>query len=360
MRCSLYILIVLLIWSCKKESDVINPEYKTITESVYASVTIQPDSLYNAYSIVSGILDKNFVNEGDMVSKNQSILHIINKVPQVTVDNAKLSLQLAQKNYTGDAAVLTGIEDEISAATIKFENDSINYERQKNLWLQKIGSKAEYDNKKLNYELSQKNLQQLQNKYQRTKNELQTTIQQANNNLRTSILTNKDFTIKSKIDGKVYALNKEPGEIVTTMEPLATIGSASVFVMEMLVDEVDIVKISLNQKVIITLDAYNTNVFLGKVSKIYPKKDERNQTFKVEARFDEQPDVLYPGLSGEANIIIATKENVLTIPKDYLISNTKIKTDEGIVDIKTGLQNMEYIEVTDGLTENSRIYKPKL
>ena len=360
MRCSLYILIVLLIWSCKKESDVINPEYKTITESVYASVTIQPDSLYNAYSIVSGILDKNFVNEGDMVSKNQSILHIINKVPQVTVDNAKLSLQLAQKNYTGDAAVLTGIEDEISAATIKFENDSINYERQKNLWLQKIGSKAEYDNKKLNYELSQKNLQQLQNKYQRTKNELQTTIQQANNNLRTSILTNKDFTIKSIIDGKVYALNKEPGEIVTTMEPLATIGSASVFVMEMLVDEVDIVKISLNQKVIITLDAYNTNVFLGKVSKIYPKKDERNQTFKVEARFDEQPDVLYPGLSGEANIIIATKENVLTIPKDYLISNTKIKTDEGIVDIKTGLQNMEYIEVTDGLTENSRIYKPKL
>lgn len=360
MRCSLYILIVLLIWSCKKESDVINPEYKTITESVYASVTIQPDSLYNAYSIVSGILDKNFVNEGDMVSKNQSILHIINKVPQVTVDNAKLSLQLAQKNYTGDAAVLTGIKDEISAATIKFENDSINYERQKNLWLQKIGSKADYDNKKLNYELSQKNLQQLQNKYQRTKNELQTTIQQANNNLRTSILTNKDFTIKSKIDGKVYALNKEPGEIITTMEPLATIGSASVFVMEMLVDEVDIVKISLNQKVIITLDAYNRNVFLGKVSKIYPKKDERNQTFKVEARFEEQPDVLYPGLSGEANIIIATKENVLTIPKEYLISDTKIKTDEGIVDIKTGLQNMEYIEITDGLTENSRIYKPKL
>ena len=40
------------------------------------------------------------------------------------------------------------------------------------------------------------------------------------------------------------------------MEPLASIGSATDFVIEMLVDEVDIVKISKDQKVIITLDAY--------------------------------------------------------------------------------------------------------
>jgi HlyD family secretion protein len=359
MRFLNYILLLLLVSSCNTDEGTIHPEYKTLTESVYASVTIQPDSLYQAYSIVAGILDKNLVNEGDSIIKNQTLLQIINSTPEVNIENAKLSLQLAQRNYTGNAAVLSGISDEIASATLKYKNDSVNYIRQQNLWKQKIGSKAEYDTKKLNYELSQKALQQLNNTYERTKNELQTSVKQASNSLKTSVITNKDFTIKSKINGKVYALYKEPGEIITTMEPLASIGSASVFLIDMLVDEVDIVKISLNQSVVITLDAYNGKVFKGKVSKIYPKKDERNQTFKVEARFDEQPTVLYPGLSGEANIIIQTKEKVLIIPKDYLINGTTVETDQGIVTVKTGLQNMEFIEIIEGLDTNSIIYKPK-
>jgi multidrug efflux pump subunit AcrA (membrane-fusion protein) len=346
-------------WSCKNEEDSIHPEYKTLTESVYASVTIQPDSLYHAYAIVAGILDKNLVDEGDVILKNQTILQIINSAPQVSIENAKATLQLAQQNYSGNAAILNGIKDEISVATLKFKNDSINYKRQSNLWQQKIGSKTEFDTKKLNYEVSQKYLQQLQNTYEQTKNELQTYLKQANNSLKTSVIVNKDFTITSKINGKVYALYKEPGEIVNTMEPLVTIGSASVFIIEMLVDEVDIVKVALNQKVIITLDAYNGTLFFGKISKIYPKKDERNQTFKIEARFDEQPNVLYPGLSGEANIIIATKDSVLTIPKDYLIEGTKVITEQGIIDVETGVQNMEFIEILNGLSKSSSIKKPK-
>ena len=345
--------------SCNDEEGKIHPKNKPLTESVYASVTIQPDSLYQVYSIVSGILDKNLVEEGDVILKNQTLLQIINSTPQINIENAKLSLQLAQQNYTGDAAVLNGIKDEIASARLKLKNDSVNYIRQQNLWKQKIGSKADYDTKKLHYEVSQKNLQQLNNKFQSTKNELQTSIKQANNSLKTTLITNKDFTIKSNINGKVYALYKEPGEIVTTLEPLASLGSSSIFVIDMLVDEVDIVKISLNQSVVITLDAYNEKVFTGKVSKIYPKKDERNQTFKVEARFNQQPDVLYPGLSGEANIIISTKDHVLTIPKDYLIDGNKVKTEDGIIIVKTGLQNMELIEILEGITESSFIYKPK-
>ena len=90
---------------------------------------------------------------------------------------------------------------------------------------------------------------------------------------------------------------------------------------------------------------------------MYPKKDERNQTFKIEAYFDTVPDVLYPGLSGEANIIVAKKENALTIPVEYLFEKSKVKTEDGIKNVKTGLQNMEYIEILSGITENTYIYK---
>ena len=151
---------------------------------------------------------------------------------------------------------------------------------------------------------------------------------------------------------------KEPGEIVTTMEPLAAIGSATNFIIEMLVDEVDIVQINEAQDVLVNLDAYQDEVFKGKVSKIYPQKDERNQTFKVEAVFENPPKILYPGLSGEANIVVATKNKVLTIPKAYIIDGDKVKTDDGIITISTGLQNMEYIEVLSGISKNTYIYKP--
>lgn len=104
---------------------------------------------------------------------------------------------MAQENYQGSATILKGIEDEILAARLNIKNDSINFFRQKNLWDQHIGSRLEFESKKLRYELASNNLKSL----------------------------------KSKINGKIYALYKDPGEIVNTIEPLASIGSATNFII---------------------------------------------------------------------------------------------------------------------------------
>lgn len=358
MKIWCYISALIILQSCANKQEKVLPEERALTEAVYSSVTIQPDSLYQVYAIVSGILESNLVEEGDLVSKNDHLLQIINNTPKINSQNARLALNLAQENYNGKAAILSSIKDEIEAAKLAYNNDSINYFRQKNLWGQNIGSKVQYDTKKLNYQLASNQLKLLQSKYNRTKNELETAVKQAQNNYQSAAITTKDFTIESKINGKVYALYKEPGEIVTTMEPLATIGSAKRFIIEMLVDEVDIVRIALDQEVLIHLDAYSDAIFKGKLSKIYPKKDERNQTFTVEAVFTAQPKVLYPGLSGEANIIISKKEKVLTIPRAYLIDGNTIKTEKGLVNVTTGIQNMEYVEILSGITKDTYIYKP--
>jgi multidrug efflux pump subunit AcrA (membrane-fusion protein) len=352
-----FVLVVFL--SCSNKQDKINPQKRRLVESVYASVTIQPDSLYNAYAIVSGIVEQNFVEEGDLVSKDQVIVQIVNRNPKLSSENAKLALKLAKDNYIGSATILNSIEDEIIAARLQFQNDSINFFRQENLWNQNIGSKAEYDTKKLRYKLSRNTLQLLKGNYEQTKRELSTALQQAENNYESSLINTKDFSIKSKINGKAYTLFKEPGEIITSIEPVALIGSADKFLIEMLIDEVDIAKIEKNQHVVLTLDAYQGDTFEGNVTKIYPKKDERNQTFLVEAVFKEMPKVLYPGLSGEANIIISEKDSVLTIPKNYVIDFDKVLTDKGLITIEIGLQNMEYIEVISGISEDTDIYKPE-
>ena len=352
------ITLFLLLLSCGSKDEGTYPEVKPLTELVYSSVTVQPDSLYQAYAIVSGILDRNLVEEGDVVSQGDTLLQIINNAPKLNALNAKYSLDLAREKYKGKATVLNGIQDQINAATLRYRNDSLNYFRQKKLWEQNIGSKIEFDTKKLAYELSLNELHRLQNTYEQTENELQTAVKQSENNYRTALIGTRDFSVKSKINGKIYALYKEPGEIVNTMEPLASIGSVNNFIIDMLVDEVDIVRVTPGQDVLIFLDAYEGTLFEGHISKIYPKKDERNQTFKIEAVFKNPPNVLYPGLSGEANIIISKKDSALTIPKAYLIDGSMVKTEEGLIAVGTGLQNLEFIEITSGISEDTFIYKP--
>ena len=347
-----------LFFSCSNQQEKILPKKATLTESVYSSVTVQPDSLYQVYAAVAGILDKNLVEEGDIVEKGTPLVQIIDHTPKLSSENARLALKLAQENYSGNAAVLESIQEEIRAANLTFQNDSINYFRQKRLWDQQIGSKVEFDNRKLAYELSRNKLNLLKSKYERTKNELQMQLQQASNNYRSSQITTNDFTVTSKIDGKVYALFKEPGEIVSTMEPLASVGSSTDFIIEMLVDEVDIVKLGLGQKALITLDAYGAAVFEAEISKIYPRKDERSQTFTVEAKFKKPPEKLYPGLAGEGNIIVDQKEDVLTIPKVYLINGNQVETEDGPVSVKIGLQNLDQVEILEGIDANTIILKP--
>ncbi|WP_282121972.1 efflux RND transporter periplasmic adaptor subunit [Algibacter mikhailovii] len=359
MRLYVMVILVFTIGSCSESRYKILPTERALTESVYSSVTIQPDSLYQVYAIVAGILDQNLVEEGDVVLKDDPLIQIINSATELNAQNAKFSLELAKENYNGSSAILNSINEEIIGAKLQYKNDSINFYRQKNLWEQKIGSKVDYDTKKLKFELTSNTLKLLQSKYDRTKRELETAVKQSENNYKTALITTKDFTVKSKINGKVYALYKESGEIVNTMEPLASIGHTSRFIINMLVDEVDIVRINLNQEVLVHLDAYSEKVFKGTVSKIYPKKDERNQTFKVEAVFENPPAILYPGLSGEANIIIARKDKVLTIPKAFLIDDGMVKTDAGVIPITIGLQNMEYVEVLSGITKDTHLYKPE-
>ena len=350
---------VICLTQCGTSNDKIYPTRTKLTESVYSSVTVQPDSLYQVYAAVGGILEKNLVEEGDLVKRGDPIAQIDNNTPRLNMENARLNLELARENYSGNNAVLASMWDEIAAARLKKQNDSANYFRQKKLWDQKIGSEVEYENRKLAFELSSSNLQVLVGNYERMKTELKTKLIQAENNYKTAMIATEDYTVTSKINGTVYELFKNQGELISSREPVAAVGSSDKFVIEMLVDEVDIVRIREGQKALITLDAYGTAVFEASINKIYPLKDERSQTFKIEALFINPPEKLYPGLAGEGNIIITEKEDVITIPKDYLFDGNKVRTADGVVEVKTGIENLDRVEIVSGLNAETYILRPE-
>ncbi|MGB6036380.1 MAG: HlyD family efflux transporter periplasmic adaptor subunit, partial [Cryomorphaceae bacterium] len=159
-------------------------------------------------------------------------------------------------------------------------------------------------------------------------------------------------------DGMVYEILKEEGEFISSQTVLAKLGRAESFVLKMQVDEVDIAQVSVGQSAIITLDAYPEQTFDARITKIFPFKNERTQTFEVEAKMDSPPKVLYAGLAGEANIVLEIRENVLSIPIEYLLENDKVKTSDGEIEVETGIRNMERIEIVSGVDTTATLYKP--
>lgn len=352
------LLSLLVITACTEKQEEIRPQISDLTESIYASVSIQPEDDYLVYTSTSGILEKVFIDEGDEIKKGQILAKVTTTNPVINRDNARLSVELAREKYYGTSNTLSSINNEIEQLEEQVRLDSLNYFRQKNLWNQSIGSRSELENKQLKFELTKKKIAGLKKKFKQTEVELENNYKKSQNALKKAQSDFNDYLIKAKMDGMVYSLLKNEGELISPQEPLAKIGKSDRFLIDMRIDEVDISKVIIGQQILITLDAYQGEVFEGKITKIFPQKDERTQTFKVEGQFDQAPKVLYAGLSGEANIIYAQKENVISIPMEYLIDNQKVKTVDGETIVKPGIKTMDRVEILSGIDTSTHILKP--
>jgi HlyD family secretion protein len=241
----------------------------------------------------------------------------------------------------------------------KMKNDSLIYFRQKSLWQQEIGSKAELEQKELAYQNSRTTYHSSILRYNDLKRQLSFTSSQAKKNLQISSSLKNEFILRSEIDGIVYSISKNLGEVVGPQTAICVIGDAQSFILELQVDEFDIIKIRKDLRVYLTLDSYRDKVFEARVTKIYPMMNERSKTFLVEAEFVQSPEILYPNISFEANIVLATKENAILIPRKYLVNDSMvIKSNGDKVAVKVGLRDYQKVEILSGLSPEDEILEP--
>ena len=351
--------IYLFLFSCKKEKESIQVTSSDITESVYASGRVKALDQYNVYSTVNGVLQNILVNVGDNITKNQILLELDNLTSELNTENARIALDLSAENNRKGSDKLEEIELNVNLAFEKLQLDSSLYFRQKKLWEQNIGSKLDFEQRQLAYNNSIVNYETAKKRLAQLKTQLQNEFKRAHVNYDINQKLFSDYSIKSSINGKVYDILKDRGELVTPQTPLAVIGKADTFLLELAVDENDIIKINEGQKALITMDSYKNEMLEAIIDKIYPIMNERTRTFIVEAHFINPPKKLFPNLSAEANIIIQTKKNVITIPNNYIIDGKYVLVDGNEKrEIKLGLKDYQQTEVLEGLKANETIYKP--
>jgi multidrug efflux pump subunit AcrA (membrane-fusion protein) len=357
MKNRFILLLFISFFGCKKKHEFIKPSISTITESVYASGIVKSKDQYQAFAVVSGIIDSIYVTEGDKVKKGDPILYISSEAQELNRKNAELSAMFS--DFSANEGKLNDAKLFVELTRSKMMNDSMLFSRQKNLWNQQIGTKVELEQRELNFQNSKMSYSSAIVKYDELKRQLVLTSSQSKNNYLISSKQEKDFTLKSEIDGVVYDLLKLKGELVSPQTPLAIIGDLDHFVLEMLVDEFDIFKLKVGQELLVTMDSYKGQVFNARLTKILPIMNEKSKTFTVEAEFISIPFKLFPNISFEANIVINTKKNALLIPREYLIHDSIVVLAKGdSLVIKTGLKDYKKVEVLSGIDLNTEILKP--
>ncbi|MGL2963455.1 efflux RND transporter periplasmic adaptor subunit [Flavobacterium sp. RSB2_4_14] len=352
---------VLLVVSCsKKEGEEIQPTLGTITESVYASGVIKSENQYTVYATVSGVLQKINVTAGQTIVAGQTLFQIESDKASLNTENARLAYQLSDEKNRYIQDKIADMETKVQMARDKLALDQSVYNRNKNIKKYNIISEVEYERVELAYKNSKSNYESTLKQLSQLKAQLKNDQNRNSINLKISKKSQSDFDVKSAFSGELFDVLVKEGTLVTPQMPLAVIGEKNKYLLELDVDENDMVKVIVGQKIVVTLDSYKGKVFEAKVDKIYPIMDERSRTFKIEAHFDHPPAKLYPNLTAEANIIVQTKKNVLTIPKSYLIDNKYVLVNEDEKrQVKIGLNDYQNVEILDGLTAGETIYKPK-
>ena len=178
-------------------------------------------------------------------------------------------------------------------------------------------------------------------------------------------------TITAPRDGLVVDRFVEEGTIITSGRSTITEGTsivtlADVSRMFVLAEaaESDIGQVEVGQPVEIEVETFPDKTFRGRVTQIYPKgEDVQNVTiFRVRIEVNSPHAELRPGMTAEAFIISARRDNVVAAPNEALFqqegktfAEILTKGEPERVEVATGLESFEWTEVTSGLQEGDEV-----
>lgn len=347
-----------LIFSCQQRPRPIRPIQGAITESVYASGIVKSEGQYQAFAVVSGVIDSVYVKEGQQVRRGQTLLTIMSDQQKLTSDRALLAVEYA--SLPANEGRLQEMQRNAELAADKFSNDSLLLARQQRLWQQKIGTLVQVEQRELQYSASAAAWKSSQTQLADLRRQLALDSRQSRLTWRISRAQEEQFRVVSQVDGLVFDLLREKGESVAPQTALAILGGTVNYMLELQVDEYDISRIRGGAQVLVTMDSYQGQVLEAVVEHIHPIMNAQTRTFTVQARLKHPQPGLYPNLTLEANIVCAYKKNALLIPRSYMVDDSTLLRKNGDrIGVRPGLRDLEMVEILSGLSARDEIIQPE-
>ncbi len=304
-------------------------EMTDIIRKTVATGSVMPRKEIEIKPVVSGIIDKLYVEPGESVEAGTVIARIKVIPDMVTLNNAENRLEVAQ---------------------IALENAKIDFDRNKKLYDDGVISYADYQP----FELAKKNAN---SEYQAAKDNLQ--IIKEGVSSKNSAAANT--LVRSTITGMVLDVPVEIGNSVIELNnfnegtTIATVADMSDLIFEGKVDESEVGKIKEGMDLILTIGAIEDEEFAASLEYIAPKGVEENGAiqFEIKAAVDlKENQFIRAGYSANANVVLARRDNVLAINEGLVQYENDTAT---YVEVSVGDQQFERREVRLGLSDGIKV-----
>ncbi len=381
-------------------------EVRDIVEVVSATGKVQPETELKISSDVSGEITEMMVKEGDQVKKGDLLCRIKPDIYVSAFDRVNASVNTTKANLKTALA-------QLDQAKASLANSESVFNRNKKLFEQNAISQQDFDAAKAQFESAKANVSALEagvNAGQYTIQGSEASLKEANTNLEKTY-------IYSPVDATVSKLSVEKGERVvgvnglngTEIMRLANLNEMEVSVE---VNENDIIKVHKSDTALIEVDAYMEKKFKGIVTEIANSSNasgisvDQVTNFVVKIRMlresynyliNEKNLIPFrPGMSAGVDIQTRRVSKVISIPiqavtvrnKDSLRVKRASEDDEyevkvrneneekelnkpeekikeyvfvlnkGLtkqVEVKTGIQDNDFIEIKSGLGRGDEI-----
>ena len=351
---------------------------RDLVSAVTASGKIEPKTSVDISADITGRIVKIAVREGDLVKKGQFLIQIDPAQYQAAVSRAEGVVASTQATMLQTRAS----RDQAERAWRRARDLS---QAGANL----IAPAAVEDYKTA--------LDVAQATYEATGAQLsqsRASLQEARDNLAKTRLV-------SPISGRVTRLAVEEGEVAVpgtfSKETglLMTVADLSVILAKVQVDETDVVRLTPDDSVEVTIDAHQDTTFVGRVTRVSHSaqltptqtssgSNDRAVDFDVEITLQDPPEDIRPDLSCTARVVTDTRSGALSIPiialtvrdhervpnentppADTLKPKRRNREAEGVFvvrdgvatfrPVKVGIAGDEYFEVLDGVRDGETI-----
>ncbi len=289
---------------------VVESKLKLVSDKINLVATLTPNERVEIQNLISGVVTDISFEEGESVEVGDLIFEL---------DTKKLRARLAE-------------------AEGNFELAEINRERYIKLLESNTVSQQEFDQAISRYSV------------------LSATLELRRRQL-------DDSMLRAPFSGIIGYRRVSPGQFIQQGETITTLVDINPIKANFQVPERFLDDLKINQVINITVPAYPTERFSGKVYFIAPEVASETRTVLVRATIDNTSKRLKPGMFGNLELVLQPEGKALVIPESALITQgdriqVMVVDSENtvkVIYVSTGLRLKGEVEITDGLNIGERV-----
>ncbi len=273
-----------------------------LTVTVTATGQLKPTHTVDVGSQVSGITDSVLVNYNDHVKAGQVLAKINTEKLDAQVLQDKASLQSAYAKVNDAKVTVTETEAEYKRMLDTRQRSKLQIVSQHDV----DTAKAAYDRAVVAVTTAE------------------AAVTQAEANLKIDVANVNFAVIKSPVDGIVLSRSVEPGQTIAASFSVTTLFEIAEDLRKMIlqvnIDEADVGKVKVGQRVLFTVDAYPGRQFPGTITIIRYSSTTTNNvvTYLAEISVNNDELLLRPGMTATATITVQSVLNALLVSNHAL------------------------------------------